>query len=89
MEIETRQMISLRISALEQALSALEQAQIADAAAMETRPMNKSLTVLVVEHSKGYLIRIEHDGASITLDRSEVEELLAKLTKMPININAP
>ncbi len=53
---------------------------------------NKSeeMTVVVIEHPKGSLMRIEHDGSAMTLDRSEAfdlyEKLHANLGKMPVKI---
>jgi len=48
------------------------------------------LTVTIVEHPKGFLMRLEHDGASMTLDRDEAfdlhEKLSAKLGGMPIKL---
>ena len=48
------------------------------------------LTVTIVEHPKGFLMRLEHDGASMTLDRAEAfdlyEKLSAKLGAMPVKL---
>jgi len=48
------------------------------------------LTVTIVEHPKGFLMRLEHDGASMTLDRAEsfdlYEKLSAKLGEMPVKL---
>ena len=48
------------------------------------------LTVIVVEHPKGVLMRLEHDGAAMTLDRAEAfdlhEKLSAKLGEMPFKL---
>lgn len=47
-----------------------------------------TLQVTVVEHPKGFLMRIEHDGAAMTIDRDEAlelyEKLRAKLGEMPV-----
>lgn len=46
------------------------------------------LTVTIVEHPKGFLMRLEHEGASMTLDRAEAfdlhEKLSLKLGAMPV-----
>lgn len=51
------------------------------------------LTVTIVEHPKGFLMRLEHDGASMTLDRAEAfdlhEKLSAKLGGMPVKLPEP
>lgn len=48
------------------------------------------LSVAVLKHPKGFLMRIEQDGASLTLDRSEAldlyEKLRARLGEMPVKI---
>ncbi len=48
------------------------------------------LTVTIVEHPKGFLMCLEHDGASMTLDRAEAfdlhEKLSAKLGGMPVKL---
>jgi hypothetical protein len=47
-------------------------------------------TVTIVEHARGFLMRIEHDGASMVLDRAEAfdlhEQLNAKLGGMPVKL---
>jgi hypothetical protein len=46
--------------------------------------------VTIVEHPKGFLLRLEHAGASMTLDRAEAfnlhEKLSAKLGGMPTQL---
>lgn len=48
------------------------------------------LTVTIVEHPRGFLMRIEHDGASMVLDRAQAldlhEKLNANLGGMPVKI---
>jgi hypothetical protein len=48
------------------------------------------LTVTIVEHPNCFLMRLEHDGASMTLDRAEAldlrEKLSAKLGAMPVKL---
>lgn len=48
------------------------------------------LNVTIVEHPRGFLMRLEHDGASMTLDRAEAfdlhEKLSAKLGGMPVKL---
>ena len=48
------------------------------------------LTVTIVEHPKGFLMRLEHDGACMTLDRAKAfdlhEKLSAKLGGMPVKL---
>jgi len=48
------------------------------------------LTVTIVEHPKGFLMRIEHDGASMTLARDEAFDLYDKLSEklggMPVKL---
>ena len=48
------------------------------------------LNVTIVEHPKGFLMRIEHDGASMVLDLAEAfdlhDKLNAKLGGMPVTI---
>lgn len=52
--------------------------------------MSYELTVTVVQHPAGCLVRIAHDGGSLTLDRDEAlqlhELLRQKLVEMPVNI---
>jgi hypothetical protein len=49
-----------------------------------------SITIDIIEHPKGFLMRISHDGASMVLDREEAMELFnklsAKLGSMPVKI---
>jgi hypothetical protein len=46
------------------------------------------LTITIVEHPRGYLMRIEHDGAAMTLDRAEAFDLYEKLSaKLDIEMN--
>lgn len=49
-----------------------------------------TLTITVVEHPRGFLMRIEHDGAAMTLSRVEAMELFEKLNanlgKMPVKL---
>jgi hypothetical protein len=48
------------------------------------------LTVTIVEHPAGFLMRLEHDGSAMTLDRAEAfdlhEKLSAKLGEMPVKL---
>lgn len=48
------------------------------------------LVVAIVEHPKGFLLRLEHEGAAMTLDREEAidlyEKLSAKLGGMPVKL---
>lgn len=56
----------------------------------EAHGSEHGLTVTIVEHPKGFLMRLEHDGASMTLDRAEAfdlhEKLSAKLGGMPVKL---
>lgn len=38
------------------------------------------LSVTIVEHPNGFLMRLEHDGATMTLDRAEAFDLNEKLS---------
>jgi len=46
--------------------------------------------VTILEHPAGFLMRLEHDGASMTLDRAEAfdlhEKLSSKLGAMPVKL---
>ena len=48
------------------------------------------ITIYIVEHPKGFLMRIEHDGASMVIDREEAfelyEGLAAKLGELPVKL---
>lgn len=52
--------------------------------------LGADLSVTVVAHPRGFLIRIEHDGAAMTLDQAEAlylrELISAKLGGMPVAI---
>ena len=42
-------------------------------------PPTPGISVTVVEYPNGFLLRIEHDVASITLDRDEAFDLYEKM----------
>lgn len=48
------------------------------------------MTIEILEHPKGFLMRIEHDGAAMTIDRDEAcelyEKLRARLGEMPVEL---
>jgi len=48
------------------------------------------LSVTIVEHPKGFLMRLEHGGACMTLNRDEAfdlhEKLSAQLGSMPVKL---
>mgnify|MGYP007070559462 CR=1 FL=1 len=42
--------------------------------------LHRLVTVTIVEHPRGFLMRLEHDGSSMTLDRAEAFDLHKKLS---------
>jgi hypothetical protein len=69
---------------------ATEMSEASNTKLTDTSASASGLTVTVIEHPAGFLLRLEHDEASMTLNRDEAfdlhEKLSAKLGGMPVKL---